>query len=138
MDLWISVSEGRVDLLDGGTAFPRERNNSVAHRTRAKKKKMDRLHRTDELEIGAEAVQTTFKSFPGAAPVINAPKKRAIALTAFLACLSFLLITGNAVLTFLQNVTENDHFWTLANQQQACLNVSMRGRDELGENDPTC
>jgi hypothetical protein len=42
----------------------------------------------------------------------SSPKKRAIVLTAFLACLSFLLLVINTVVSFATDLIQNQQLWT--------------------------
>ncbi len=45
----------------------------------------------------------------------DAPKKRAIALTAYLACLSFLIFFINALVALVNSVLQNEQIWTMLN-----------------------
>lgn len=65
--------------------------------------------RAEVIEMTTEATAESVRATAQGRNVL--PRKRAVALTAFLACLSFLAITGNAILTFFQNLTENEKFW---------------------------
>ncbi len=41
----------------------------------------------------------------------NDPKKRMVMLTAFLACLSFIIVFANAFMSFIYDVVKEDVFW---------------------------
>lgn len=50
----------------------------------------------------------------------QSPKKRAIALTAFLACLSFLLFGLNLLITFTSDLVKNDAMWNYLRYKINC------------------
>ena len=56
------------------------------------------------------------------------PRKSAIALTAFLACLSFLAFFVTAIVTFIQKLADDQEIWNniypLFNGTTACVNTS--------------
>ena len=43
------------------------------------------------------------------------PRRRALLLTAFLACLSFLIFGINALITFIINLTKTEELWNYLN-----------------------
>ena len=58
------------------------------------------------------------------------PKKRIILLTAFLACLSCVVLVLNALFSFMYNVVKEDEFWDRLGQIVAKISVS----DKLEKN----
>lgn len=52
------------------------------------------------------------------------PKRRIVLLTAFLACLSFIVVIINAVVNFLTNILQNKKVWDLFSQYQHCFSSS--------------
>ena len=51
---------------------------------------------------------------------IPPPKKRAIILTAFLACLSFLIFCVNLLVSFVLDLTKNEEMWQYLHQRLNC------------------
>ena len=52
------------------------------------------------------------------------PRKRIILLTAFLACLSFLVIFANTFMSFIYNVVKEESFWRQVSEIMIAKNVS--------------
>jgi hypothetical protein len=60
------------------------------------------------LEVAGGARPTSWAGRMGAE---TSPKKRAIVLTAFLACLSFLLLVIDTVVSFATDLIQNQQLW---------------------------
>lgn len=65
---------------------------------------------TSFLTRGVSAGVTALSKVKGDSEI--EPRKTAIALTAFLACLSFLIIFSNGIISFLLKLSENEKLWS--------------------------
>ncbi len=61
------------------------------------------------------------------------PKKRIVMLTAFLACLSFVLVFANAIMTFIYNIVREDAFWSRLRDLMDVKNVSTLTLTKINE-----
>lgn len=61
------------------------------------------------------------------------PKRRIVMLTAFLACLSFVLVFANAIMTFIYNIVREDAFWSRLRDLMDVKNVSSLTLTKINE-----